>query len=98
MTLASMQIYCSELNFYALQQGAAVKLGQVQTVAQLNMNNFAVCKIIEARWQRDPLCRTGLQSFQSCFAKIQEQSISTPVGLANDPRLQTIYSNYGILR
>jgi hypothetical protein len=66
-------------------------------MSQLNLHNFAARKIIQARWQRDPICQLPtVNSFDSCFTRIQQQPIITPVSLENDYRLTTIYTNYGI--
>lgn len=90
-------IYCSELVFYAFRDALGLNIGQVQTVSELNTDNFAVRRILALRWRRDPVCQTAdIRSFDDCFAKIRAQSIITPVSLARDPRLRVIYSNYGI--
>jgi hypothetical protein len=91
------RIYCSELIFYAYQEGAQISLGHLQIMSELNLHNFAARKIIQARWQRDPICQSPMvNSFDSCFARIQQQPIITPVSLKKDARLTTIYTNYGI--
>jgi hypothetical protein len=90
------RIYGSELVYYAFQDRAKINLGQVQTISALNLSNFAAREIIAAQWRRDPVCQVpGVSSFSDCFAKIQQQPIITPVSIARDPRLVTIYSNYG---
>jgi hypothetical protein len=79
------RIYCSELVFYAYQEGAQISLGHLQTMSQLNLKNFAARKIIQARWQRDPACQPpSVTSFDSCFTKIQQQPIITPASLKKD--------------
>ncbi len=94
-TFGKDRIYCSELIYYAYHDGANIDLGHVQKVAELNMDNFAVRKIIQLRWHRDPVCeQDGPDDFSACFEKIMEQPIITPVSIARDPRLKLVYGNF----
>lgn len=89
------EIYCSELVYDAFLNGAHITLGHLQPIGALGIDNFAVKKIIAARWQWDPDCRTqGAKDFAACFAIIKARPIITPVSLAQDVRLETLYSNY----
>jgi Permuted papain-like amidase enzyme, YaeF/YiiX, C92 family len=92
------EIYCSELVRLAFSEGANIALGQPQKVKELRIDNFAARKLIEKRWHRHPLCQKADQeTFQSCYAKILEQELVTPASIAADPRLKTIFSNFGLL-
>jgi cell wall-associated NlpC family hydrolase len=96
--LGTDHLYCSELVYDAFLQGGQIELGKLQSVSDLNINNFAVRKIIETRWQRDPEFQPASAiNFKICFARIQQQQIITPVSLARDRRLKIIFSNYGLL-
>ncbi len=49
-------IYCSELVHRAFAEGAGIPLGRMQSPRDLDIDNAAVRKLIEARWQKHPLC------------------------------------------
>lgn len=90
-------IYCSELIYYAFRDGADIQLGIVEKVGDLNIDNAAVKKLIERRWRAHPLCKDKTDDFDSCYARILEQELVSPASIANDQKLVTIYSNYGLL-
>ncbi len=93
--LAPDQIYCSELIYHAFQDGAGISLGTLQPIGSLGIDNFAVRKIIKARWRLDPDCQAaGVKSFAACYAIVQRRLIITPVSLSQDARLRTLYDNY----
>ena len=94
-TLADDKIYCSELAYRAYESGAGIKLGQLQKTGMLDLENFAVQKLLRERWPDHPQCQTPeTKSFETCLAVIKQQDIITPESLARDPRLVVIYSNY----
>ena len=91
-------IYCSELVQLAFKEGAGIDLGRFEKVKTLNIDNFAARKLIQKRWRKDPLCQpVENETFESCFNKILEQDLVTPASISADSKLQTVYSNYGIL-
>lgn len=91
-------IYCSELVELAFKDGANIELGKFKKVKSLNIDNFAVRKLIEKRWRKHPLCQpAGNETFETCFSKILEQDLITPASISSDDKLQSIYSNYGAL-
>lgn len=92
--LAPDQIYCSELIYHAFQDGAGISLGTLQPIGSLGIDNFAVKKIIKARWRLDPDCQKKAADFQACYTIIQHRMIITPVSLSRDARLRTLYDNY----
>jgi hypothetical protein len=93
--LAPDSIYCSELVYDAFLNGAHISLGKLQPIGALGIDNFAVRKIIATRWQWDPDCRSeGAKDFAACFAILKARPIITPVSLARDSRLVTLYGNY----
>ena len=90
-------IYCSELVHLAFRDGAGIGLGQVQRVGDLDIDYAPVRKLIEARWQMYPLCRDGQQaSFESCYQTILQQTLVTPASIARDPKLELVFSNFGL--
>lgn len=92
-------IYCSELVQLAFKEGAGINLGKFEKVKTLNIDNFAARKLIQKRWRKDPLCQPAEnETFESCFNKILEQDLVTPASISADSKLQTVYSNYGILK
>lgn len=89
------RIYCSELAYKAFQQGAGLTVGQMQKVATLDLENFAVKQLLQERWADDPLCQSPeTSSYEKCLPIIKQQDIITPDAVARDPRLLTLYSNY----
>lgn len=90
-------IYCSELVYYAFQDGMDLKLGREERAGDLNLDNFAVKKLIAQRRQSHPLCINGKEKdFPACYAAIMNQTLVTPASIAADPALKTIYTNYGL--
>lgn len=89
------EIYCSELVYDAFLNGAHIQIGTLQPTGSLGLDNFAVRNIIRARWRADPDCQAaGAKDFAACYAIILARPIITPVSLARDKRLETLYSNY----
>lgn len=92
------ELYCSELVDYAFHDGINVSLGRYQTLASLDLDNFAARKVIERRWQKHPDCSNAkAASAAACLAILKQQSLITPQSIAEDPRLQLIYSNYALV-
>ncbi len=91
------EIYCSELVRLAFSEGARVDLGQMQKVKELHTQNALAQSLIKKRWRNYPLCRDNpAETLETCKSKIMEQELVTPVSIANDVRLKTIFSNYGL--
>jgi len=90
-------IYCSELVRLSFE-GANITLGKVQKVEEL-MSSPAMDKLIEQRWQRYPLCK-GVKDMtaEKCRGIIMQQELVTPGSIANDPRVELIYSNYPLAK
>ncbi len=88
-------IYCSEIVRLAYSEGANVDIGKMQKVSELNLDNFAARKVIARRWKKDPICQSTDETFESCFAKVQQQELITPQSIADDTNLQTIFTNFG---
>jgi uncharacterized protein YycO len=91
------EIYCSELIRLAFAQGANIEIGKMQKVKDLNVENMLAQRLIKMRWRSYPLCRDNAnETLESCKTKIMEQELVTPVSIANDTKLKTIFSNYGL--
>jgi hypothetical protein len=86
-------IYCSELVEDAFKEGAGISLGKWQKVQEL-ASSSAMDKIIDQRWSRHPLCQNKGMTRDKCYKIIMQQELITPAGVARDPRLQLVYSNY----
>jgi hypothetical protein len=91
------RIYCSELVDIGFAEGAGIKLGKHVAARQLDLDNYAARKLIARRWQKHPLCQIAGMKFEYCYKVILEQTLITPASIAEDKRLQTVYSNFGIL-
>ena len=89
------KIYCSELVYYAFKEGANIDLGQVQKIKDLNFDTHAVTQLIQSRWHNYPPCiSAGVQNYENCLPIIMEQTLITPASIAQDPKLELVYSNY----
>jgi hypothetical protein len=89
------ELYCSELVFLAFKNGIGVDLGRYQSVGSLDLDNFAAQKVIEARWQRYPLCKDGKAAdVQACLDIMREQRLITPASIAEDKSLKRVFTNY----
>ena len=89
-------IYCSELVHLAFQEGAGIAIGKEEKVKDLHIDNAAVRALIEARWRQHPMCiNAKAATFKACYALILEQTLVTPASVARDPKLETVYSNFG---
>ncbi|MBB3568278.1 YiiX/YebB-like N1pC/P60 family cysteine hydrolase [Rhizobium sp. BK491] len=86
-------IYCSELPYLAYK-AVGMEIGKVQKISELNINNMLVRKLVQSRWKRDSECTERDFDFDQCYRYILNQSLVTPVSIANDPSLKMIYSNY----
>lgn len=89
-------IYCSELVHRAFAEGPGINVGEVQRARDLNLDNAAVRKLIESRWQRHPLCAKSASDFESCYRIILDQTLVTPAAIARDAKLDLVFSNFSI--
>ncbi|MEZ0225978.1 MAG: YiiX/YebB-like N1pC/P60 family cysteine hydrolase [Alphaproteobacteria bacterium] len=88
------EIYCSELVEDAFKEGAGISLGAFQKVQEL-AHSSAMDKIIDERWPYYPPCQKDkVMTRDKCYKIIMQQELITPAGVARDPRLQLVYSNY----
>lgn len=86
-------LYCSELP-YLTYKALGHSLGTVQKVSELNFDNMVVKKMIKQRWKNHPECKDQHHDFEQCYERILHQELITPAAIANDARLENIYSNY----
>jgi hypothetical protein len=92
------QIYCSELIYAAFSEGPKIEIGRVQKVKELDIDNTAVRKLIEAHWTRHPLCKaSAVKDFETCYSLIIDQPLVTPASIARDAKVQLVYSDFGAL-
>lgn len=90
-------IYCSELVRRAFEEGAGIEVGKVQKVRELDIDNAAARRIIEARWRKHPLCtQAAAADFESCYTIILDQTLVTPAAIARDAQLEAVFSNFSI--
>ncbi|MDP2205076.1 MAG: YiiX/YebB-like N1pC/P60 family cysteine hydrolase [Alphaproteobacteria bacterium] len=86
--------YCSELVHDAFAAGG-VTLGRVQKLRDLHLTSAPVRRLIGERWARHPHCKDGAaKDADDCLSVIGTLDIVTPVSLARDKSLHTVYSNY----
>jgi len=89
------KIYCSELVYYAFKEGAGIEVGHIEKIGDLHVNNAAVRRLIRARWENYAPCKTaGVKSYDACFPIVMEQELVTPASVAEDLKLELVYSNY----
>ncbi len=89
------QIYCSELVYLAFKEAIGAEIGQMQTFRELQYENGSVQSLILSRWEKYPPClKKGIDDLDECLSLIYDQKIITPISIAQDRRLETLYSNY----
>jgi hypothetical protein len=86
-------IYCSELVRLSFE-AAGITLGKIEKVGDL-ADSPAVDRLIEERWERYPPCK-GVKgmTLEKCRGIIMQQELVTPASIADDSRVELIYSNY----
>jgi hypothetical protein len=88
------KMYCSELVYLAFKN-SGIELGHLQPLKSLFVYNPAVKSLFKERWESHPSCaKDKAKSADECWAKISEQQLITPRSIAEDPKLETIYTNY----
>ena len=92
-SLNNKEIYCSELPYLAYKK-AGISIGKIEKVSDLNFDNILVKKLIQARWQKHPGCKSTGYDFEKCYQHILNQDLVTPASIAQDPFFTKIYSNY----
>jgi hypothetical protein len=86
--------YCSEL-VHDAYAAAGVTLGRVQKLRDLHLTSAPVRKLIGERWARHPRCKNGAaKDADDCLSQIGALDIVTPVSIARDKSLRSVYSNY----
>lgn len=93
-TLDKDKIYCSELVYHAFNEVLADKIGKVEHIKDLFVDNPLARTLIEKRWNSHPFCQDPSITFERCYERIMEQEIVTPASIAEDDKLITVYSNY----
>jgi hypothetical protein len=88
-------LYCSELVHIAFRDGMGIDLGKEETLADLNLDTAAARALIAERWQSHPACSDGqADSAKACMALILDEPLVTPQSVADDGRLQLIYTSF----
>lgn len=91
-------IYCSELVHLAYLEGAKIEVGKEERVKELRVNNGIVRKLVEARWRQYPACIAAQSAnLDECYPLILEETLVTPASVARDLKLETVFSNFGVL-
>lgn len=88
-------IYCSELPFYAFQ-AAGITLGRVERLGDLAIDTPEGRAIFLARWQDHPDCRANGSGRDGCWTQIQGQEIVTPVSIAEDSKVELVFSTFDV--
>lgn len=86
-------IYCSELPYLAFRDGLGITLGKLETLADLDYDNYFVDQLMQSRWKRLPYCQDT--DFEQCKERMLKQQLISPASIARDSRLEKIFSNYG---
>lgn len=86
--------YCSEL-VYDAYAAAGISIGRFQKLSSLSMDNAPARRLVEKRWKKHPVCAARkAENFEACYQIILDGSLVTPVSMAEDEKLETVYSNY----
>jgi Permuted papain-like amidase enzyme, YaeF/YiiX, C92 family len=89
------RLYCSELVHIAFRDGMGVRLGNEETLADLNLDSDAARALIAERWQSHPACADGqADSAKACMGLILNEPLVTPQAVAGDHRLRLIYTSF----
>lgn len=68
----------------------------MQALGELNLDSAAVRALIAERWQSHPTCSGGqAQDAESCLALIRDEPLVTPQAVAEDGRMQLVFSSFG---
>jgi hypothetical protein len=88
-------IYCSELVDFAYREAGLRPVGTYQSLASLDLDNFAAREVINRRWQKHPACADGkANSADACMSVLKTLSLITPDSIATDTALEVVWSNY----
>ncbi len=88
-------LYCSELVHIAFRDGMGAELGREQSLSELNLDSAAVRALIADRWQSHPACADGQAAdAEGCLTLIRDEPLVTPQAVAEDARLQLVWSNF----
>lgn len=89
------EIYCSELVYLSFKEATGAEIGRMQSFRELEYQNSAVQSLILSRWEKYPPCiKKGIDDPDECLSLIYDQKLITPVSIANDRRMEILYSNY----
>lgn len=67
----------------------------MQSFRELEYENGTVQSLILLRWEKYPPClESGIDELDECLSLIYDQKLITPISIAKDRRIETIYSNY----
>jgi hypothetical protein len=91
--MPSKEVYCSEIPYFAYRD-ANLSIGHEEKISELFVNNSAVHKLFEERWQKHPACQKPGTDYEACWKIVMQEPIITPVSVARDSHLTTVYSNY----
>ena len=92
-TSKNEELYCSELVDLAFEK-TGLPIGKTQKVKELDVDNVLVKKLVEQRWRKHPVCKSGVDKFEDCWSLILEDELTTPASLAADNRVVQVWSNY----
>lgn len=94
-TFGDDALYCSELVYKAFRNGAGITLGKVQKIGELSVDNDTVRSLMRRRAGKYPPCiEAGATDFDACLPIMLEKKLITPQAIAEDARLEVVYSNY----
>ena len=75
-------------------RATGIPVGKIQKVKELDVDNAIVRKLVEKRWKKHPVCKTGIRRFEDCWNRILEDELITPESVAADTKLVKVRSNY----
>jgi hypothetical protein len=87
--------YCSELAYDAFDRALDMRIGTPDKVGTLNLDFAPVKALIRERWRNYPLCKKqGVKTYEVCLDIIKQQQLITLGSMADDEKLETVYTNY----
>jgi hypothetical protein len=87
-------LYGAELVYLGFK-AAGVELGGLRRIGDLDFDTPEGRALLLSNWSEHPDCKARRLDRDACWSLIRDQRIVTPAGLAEDPRLELVYSNFG---
>lgn len=86
------RLYCSEF-VWAVFRDVGIELTGWRKVGELDLDARAVRALMAKRWRKHPACKKE-KRLEGCLAKIEDGRILPPGDLAEDERLELVFTSF----